>query len=722
MNLFHVVEIIDKDIKQIDKERFDLGHLECFTQADLKKIIQKLDHKELQSNKIKLSITGHPFFLRLKMRVLFLLGNRDDALTLAKKSLTKVFQKKWNRDPVGEMFIAESFQIFNRTSHFNLVKDNFENLKDRQCKIITELLRVEYYVAHIEDDLELAKSGLNKIALITKHLSGEYIDIGKQKRIDELKAYTHFQLARIYYANKNYAQALSHYSIAKQSFSNLNMMYFATFTHHNIVWLHFYCRDWENFNKEYDLCFKLASEFNYNYILSGLHHMKSEFYKKELKYQSSLEEIELSLDNLSKAGKVAQKFDTLLFKSDIHLAIGDYKNTRKALKDIQSLGITSNKYIKKHNRWCTYLKVLTQKTKMTSEQESMINEHPAYFIRTFEINQKRGFESSFIKEALNNSILEGPEFNLFQSEINLLKAIELKEDSIALNYIHKMKSELEKCDVELVQKFALELLEDLLKKDIKSKTYYIKKLKSVACYESFKDSFLAVIDCVFDREKSLFSHSKWNQSSFYENKRWVRWFSRFLQVQEKALIIESTDSVADIVYDEINSKISIKNKEIIKLQKRDQLKRLLKIFLQNSERILSKKEISEFVWEENYHPEIHDPRLYTAINRLKTILDIDNVFIKVSAEYKFNLDYSFKLIVNKNQGHQRTNKVQGQILNSLRKYHSNQREWVGKSDIKKDVDASDATIKRELKNLIDASILIRKGHSRNIRYSMITAV
>ncbi len=711
-------EIIDTISNRASQNDFQLGVLESLSQNDLERVLEVLKEtpKEIRSTPLK---SDDPFYLRLEMRTLFLLGKRDLALAIAKKILTKKFMKKWGATNNGEDFIVEAFQVFNRTDNFSLVKKHFESYKDRSCPVISELLRVEFYVAHIEDDLEYAKSGLYKITNTSTHFKSSFHN---QYRLTELRANTYFQLARIYYAQKNYNQALNNYEEAKESFLTLGMVYFATFTYHNIVWLQFYQRNWESFNREYQACFKLASQFSFNYILAGLHHMKSEYFKMDLKYLSSLREADLSLVNLPKTGSIAQRFDTLLFKADIFLAIGDYRSTRKILKEISSLGFNSKKYLMKFERWSTYLKFLTQKPEATSDQKEILNAHPAYFIRTYQINQSPGFEEGFIRQSLNNTILEGNEFLLFQKEITLLKTLHRKDEKCALSLLEEMKSYAKSSEIFLIQDFTIELLESLLKSKLKSKSYYLKLMKKVSNIEAYKDVLRPIINCLYDRNLILSEQQGWQEASSFQKNRWLKWFSRFVTIDKQFDTIASGASEIFIHYHEPRSVILVKGKEIKAIKNRLQLKRLLKLFLLNSNKDLKKKEIVEFVWEEKYHPRIHDSRIYTAINRLRELLGIPDLILRSNQKYFYNSKYEFKLTINKFEDHQLVNQVQNQIIESLQSYHRNKQEWVGRSELKPLVKTSDATLKRELKKLVEANILVRKGSSRNTSYSVVSVI
>lgn len=97
----------------------------------------------------------------------------------------------------------------------------------------------------------------------------------------------------------------------------------------------------------------------------------------------------------------------------------------------------------------------------------------------------------------------------------------------------------------------------------------------------------------------------------------------------------------DIVFSKGDRIVNIKNRGIISLKGKFVLMRFLELLIKNRQG-LSKKEITEKLWEQEYNSVIHDNRVFALINRLRKYLEKDygiKPYSREQADIVVLLDY-----------------------------------------------------------------------------------
>ena len=110
-----------------------------------------------------------------------------------------------------------------------------------------------------------------------------------------------------------------------------------------------------------------------------------------------------------------------------------------------------------------------------------------------------------------------------------------------------------------------------------------------------------------------------------------------LRMEERGLVIDAVREV-----------IVRAGSEVADLRRRSLLKRLLFLFASNPNKVFSKEEIVQTVWEVDYHPLRHDAALFTNIMRIRRLLGKEGAdLIRVSDEgYRFCPDKDFLYVEN----------------------------------------------------------------------------
>lgn len=77
----------------------------------------------------------------------------------------------------------------------------------------------------------------------------------------------------------------------------------------------------------------------------------------------------------------------------------------------------------------------------------------------------------------------------------------------------------------------------------------------------------------------------------------------------------------DLILDLSKRQILLKNKLSIDLGNQHLVIKLLSYFIKNQGRVISKEEIIENVWKQEYHPLRHDNKMYFTINRIRKLIE-----------------------------------------------------------------------------------------------------
>lgn len=125
---------------------------------------------------------------------------------------------------------------------------------------------------------------------------------------------------------------------------------------------------------------------------------------------------------------------------------------------------------------------------------------------------------------------------------------------------------------------------------------------------------------------------------------------KFFQLQNKIKEVTCRNGF-ELIESESRTLLKRPDNEIINLTKQEQLVLLLKKFMNKKEIGLSKEEISELLWQREYHPFEMDNKIYVTIKRLRNYLGESgrntNFILQKNGKYMLNSEFGFTLFQHK---------------------------------------------------------------------------
>ena len=105
------------------------------------------------------------------------------------------------------------------------------------------------------------------------------------------------------------------------------------------------------------------------------------------------------------------------------------------------------------------------------------------------------------------------------------------------------------------------------------------------------------------------------------DRKLLRAYMDGLKQQENLCLDEDENKNYDIIFDLKNHFVIEKEKGCVELKNQFVLMDLLELFLLSPGVSYSKEKITREIWKENYHPSIHDNKIYVTIKRLRSIIE-----------------------------------------------------------------------------------------------------
>lgn len=166
------------------------------------------------------------------------------------------------------------------------------------------------------------------------------------------------------------------------------------------------------------------------------------------------------------------------------------------------------------------------------------------------------------------------------------------------------------------------------------------------------------------------------------------------------------DTLGEVYYD---------SRKINELGNKPVLRQILIFLLENYPQPCTKASFAVRIWGESYSPLVHDPRVYTSIQRLRKLISQDCITIQESG-YSWSTQYEFLLVRANRQDFRIEDKTQGFIFEALLKKSKTADPWMKKSEIAEGAGVTDSTLKRALAFLVDQGKIERSGAGPSVKY------
>jgi DNA-binding winged helix-turn-helix (wHTH) protein len=226
-----------------------------------------------------------------------------------------------------------------------------------------------------------------------------------------------------------------------------------------------------------------------------------------------------------------------------------------------------------------------------------------------------------------------------------------------------------------------------------------------------------------DIELALMKAAPWDRN------RWRLWMAKssqplkrfILKTDQSQVELEAIPSPlpsADLVFHESSGEVSVRGKAPKNFSRKRALRQLLSVLLTNAPRPVPKETLCAAIWGESYSPLIHDPRIYTLIQRCRESFLLKDLVIQGTGGYQFNNRYSYVLIRDNQSLGTEVNNTHSLILSCLEGFSKQGKVEVSRGELQDSTGIPEATLKRSLSKLVNDGQLQRKGSFSKVVYSL----
>jgi DNA-binding winged helix-turn-helix (wHTH) protein len=274
-----------------------------------------------------------------------------------------------------------------------------------------------------------------------------------------------------------------------------------------------------------------------------------------------------------------------------------------------------------------------------------------------------------------------------------------QDESQAQNRLQDALKSFKKIDRTPDQDFAI-LIQAMIFLKQGKKNSYLKTLESIPSDSPYKQIF---------RSKNLFLDRLVNLVGIQK----IR-----LQTQEGKLpslhyLTTATDyKNMNIIFDEIQNTIQV-DKLKYEISQKPLLSSLLRYFLGQHGHWISKRDLCTYVWREEYHPLMHDSRIYTSIMRLNDWIRIEgltNLIVGANGRYRLH-DLCKFAIISKDSSSGFLSDRKHWIVEYL-----NAEQSLSRRTVQRLLRISAALAKREIKELVDLHLIEPIGKGKKTLY------
>ncbi len=655
---------------------------------------------------------------RLMLRLYFLRGDREEARKISKAIISRGVRTS---ESCGQQLLAECFQYCNRMGDYDFVLEQTQRIVNQISGVARSLTLIEQGVALVNGRGD-SDTALKKLeAAIGYVKSNKDIDANQAK---EVMGTTHFEMARIYDAKSQFQTARLNYNQAMECFVQTEKIYFSTVCLLNLSWISLKTLSWGELAQLKQKTFEQAEKFGYPYILAGVSMIEAIYSRFHLNCGKALQHIENSLMNLGTSAPPVAKFDVLGEKIRILLQMGLKSEAQKNLNVVKEL-VESSRILPLIERFKSLqLKIDFYKEDVDQwwqniEDSKEFAEPTQSQLHILLLNLDSKF--SFDEEALSSYPLG--HLRLLERKLALLDRNDRHQ---FLRLFAEMELIFDHCSEPLSEKIAFYLLRAMLSDDEQNKNMFTRlarlEIARWGCDRDMKRPLELWLEAV-ENKKPLLANQNWSSCSEGLQARWFQWFKKIsFEADSREEIIESAvaenDSAVVLEVFEDLGEVKINGEIDHHLSRSSALRKLLIHLIESSPKSMGKEQLAKAVWSEDYNPMMHDSRIYTSIQRLRSGFSDPDTIQNWNGGYKWNSKYRFRLVRKKIEERNYNHRIQIMIVRALEQMASADKAWASRSELVQITDSSDATVKRELSKLLASAKILRRGNGRSVQYSL----
>lgn len=657
---------------------------------------------------------------RILARCLFLLGKRSKSIELM-RAYRERFVNLDSYKIQAKLLMLEYAQQLNRFGKYEQSINVIKDFVYRSEGSLNVMFQIEQCTALINVDTDQALHLFKNLL----EFIGDIDDDSYEYRLAKGELY--FQFARCYYNLDRMDEAKDMFEKAIIQFQTLTKPYFVLVSKLNLGWIFLKKQEYESTNKIITDALEQSINFGFSYVSAGLYLVGAKVARHHLKLEESLKKINLASQLIGEDAPFGPKKDIVMEKVRILLHLGRrveaFECLELLIEDNNSSGFKES---------LDYKKIL------------------------FEINI---YDLELVKEVEGWLVFEYDEYEEKHRALYLLQLNQIEDESEVL-----LKSKLQK-----MMFFIGETHQCLLNKDIDSLWGYVQKLISLFDFNSEKYEYTAYIKLLLILSDSALGVDVRNQR-LTELKESVKSYNLDQQIKEVIittinnilvpnssswtkcskrdsyrykLIVEaftdhsvakyqcitnddqyfcneySIDKSVDFIFVEELGELYFRGKLISDFIKRKKLRLLLSAFFSMQNKVLGRIEIVPIVWAEVYDPLTHDSRVYTSVQRLKSVIGKNDILMNQEGGYSWNPKYSYKLFKKRSISSKEVNTRNETLLYEVFKSFSRKDDpYLSRKILVEATGLSESQVKRELSSLLEKGLIRRTGSGRSVRYSL----
>lgn len=711
--LFFALRAEENDLVKELVEKISFDRVEHLRREDLLDLSSLIRGYSTRSKKTEL-VNG---LARLEIRALWFLGQRSQAVEVAEGFLAKF------GDKMSQELVLEIVQIFNRAARTLEARKLAERAISISDAFHVTALRLEIGSSWVYSDRNIAREILNDALRATQRLTvrGE-----RESQLKLIQAQCHFQLARCYDLDNKFDLAVVEYEKALVVFEQCERPYFSAVTMLNCAWIYLKEYRFGELKKLQKNLSSLAERYGYTYVAAGLELIEAIEARLNLEPGKALRKIESSLRRLGKSAPLMARIDSQIELVRVLLTLGMRKQAELAYKKFKTLSKAEPEFQKTRVR-DLYFEVNGHNL----PQEELL-EHIGDAASLDESSTLLFARRGLVRLSNNaGKIRLGKIATLEEALFESLKGNDEQQVWKAMSQIDAMLREISDASLERV---SLLLLQATLSKNTSNNEEKIleaeRELARLSVDASVAAPLMAWLDSLKGGKGSRPQEmDNWRLAPIGDQERWQRWLGAIFPVEEKPWALISNDSIkysdkfpqdADVslLVLEHLGEVKFRGKVKHDFIRRHSLRRILCLLLEGGMDGVAKHTIAAAVWGEDYSPEIHDTRLYTAIQRLRNLFMSPDTIQNWHGGYRWNPEIGFLLIRANQKKTTADTRCQSLILQTLERYSDRAKPWVGRSELVAITKTSEATVKRELSKLLNLDKIRRTGSGRAVVYSL----
>lgn len=722
---------------------FKLTRLEPLSQSELQVLSKWLEEycaKIDWAGTLAVPMAAEYRFARLLIHALILQGRREEALNACRK-LKELLPPERLPDPEAQWLAYDIIHWMNRSNLTEETKELLNHVLARSQAPMLYFFQIEQAKPYVDTiparAIEVLKRLLQACDKIANPSETEIL----------IKAQAQFQFARAlqleltfitspsatggFSGSHNLKEAARLFAMAEENYKLIDRPYFGAISGLNRAWIALELRDFVLLQELLGGLKAKAKKFGYRYLIGGIDLIAATIDRLSGANGQAFERVEAVFESLKTIAPRQAQIDSLKEKARILAALGLVEKSAAVVEQIAS--VTSDK------RFVDILRLecgiddlnfeeLCDRWNQTGEADT----NESFWISLLE----RGHEPSVpgYREQLQRCAIG----RLALAQFELLTRIRSGQKELVWQSIGQIEQLLAAMGAgePKVERVALLCLQAQLAGSTREASANGKallerasiELKRWGCDNLLKSPFEAWIDFLSSRDsKAIADDPRWSKARVLDQERWGLWIGE--RAKSNLYLMETAEgktevseiprdfSMYSIVLLEHLGQVTFHGTELVEFHRKTVLRQILALLFEVFPSGLAKATIATTIWGETYSPEVHDPRIYMNIKRLRALFGAEAIE-SWNGAYRWNSRYTFAYVKSLEAKSLGQSKLQVLLVQALKNYQASGKIWASRSELVEATGSSEATVKRALSRLVSDGTIVRKGAGPSVVYSL----